>query len=337
MTPFLNAYLNPQTTSLTIENPPSFRSFASTAEAMVQFTVQQVWRSLTSPEPRPLKAIKITLGIPFYCALTAMSVMIVASTALAHFLFLPVMLRKASFALYLQSSLLELLALFPLILTNAMQRPQPSPNSLSSSSPPILFVHGYLHNGTGGLFHAAQLERKAREEGLPLGAFYSIDLPTPFHSIETHAQQVKEKVEDIIRATGQAPILIGHSMGGLVCLKCAESCADEQIKAIITLASPLKGTPLASVGIGKDAEEMRLNSSFVHALQQNDSDAIKARSYHMGSLTDLIVPDFSALPDYSTHFQSLFAYGHTTFLYSQKVNSQIWKIYKNYLPCHPSA
>lgn len=120
---------------------------------------------------------------------------------------------------------------------------------------PILFVHGYLHNSSGGAY------MKARFKHAGLGPFYSINLGNPFtfKTLEEYSQAVQDKVDDIVAKTGcDKVVVIGHSMGGVAAAHAATTSDPEhRIDQLITLGSPLQGTRKAIFGAGKCAKQMQ--------------------------------------------------------------------------------
>jgi triacylglycerol esterase/lipase EstA (alpha/beta hydrolase family) len=147
---------------------------------------------------------------------------------------------------------------------------------------PILLVHGYLHNATAWVYQKQRLA----EEGF--GPIYVLNLKKPFASIVAHAEQLKEKALEIQQETGRSDlILIGHSMGGLVCSWYATQLAPRgKVTDLITIGSPLRGTTLAKVGLGSNAREMERDSLFLYELQKAIQKSRSTRFYHIASMTD---------------------------------------------------
>jgi triacylglycerol lipase len=184
---------------------------------------------------------------------------------------------------------------------------------------PILLIHGYMNHGSVWRFFKKRLEK------LGLGPIYTINLGHPFQSISSYAEKVKAEAELIAKETGRKDlILIGHSMGGLVSLAYGLRLAPPgSITDIITLGSPLLGTPMAWLGLGINAREMRPRSSFLNELQQLIQDNKNIRLYHVATSTDFLVfPIDSALIRHNqcVVFEDI---GHATLLYSKRVTQQI--------------
>ena len=120
----------------------------------------------------------------------------------------------------------------------------------------VVFIHGFLCNrgfwnpwlkrlqGTGHAFVAANLE--------PL-----------FGSIDEYIPAVDAAVRKVTDATGLAPLLVCHSMGGLAARAwLREMKAEARVHHVVTIGTPHGGTWLARFGHGKNGHQMRLSSSW---------------------------------------------------------------------------
>jgi hypothetical protein len=124
------------------------------------------------------------------------------------------------------------------------------------------------------------------------GTVYIVKYRNLFQSIKEHAEDVARVAERIIRDTNKNEIILaGHSMGGLVtgCSVLNNLPPNVDVRLWITIASPLKGDPLAPIGIGDCAKDMNLDSSLIK--QINDPSRLDdIPSLHIYSLVDPIVP-----------------------------------------------
>jgi triacylglycerol lipase len=186
---------------------------------------------------------------------------------------------------------------------------------------PIVLVHGYLSFASTWHAQLQQLE----EAGL--GPIYCVNISS-FQSIEQGALELQKKVQAIQKATGRTDLsLIAHSKGGLVSAYYATQLAPldgTTVTDLITLGSPLAGTPVAELGLGQDAREMTPG----HPLNQRLRDALalcpEIRVSNIASETDEIVPLESALQagDPSRHLL-LKDKGHLGMLFSPKVGKHL--------------
>lgn len=184
---------------------------------------------------------------------------------------------------------------------------------------PILLIHGYLNHGSVWTFFKKRLESSG------LGPIYAIHLGHPFRSMQEYAQKVKVKAEAIAQQTGRKDlILIGHSMGGLVGSLYAISLAPPQtVTDVITIGSPLAGTPMAHIALGPNGREMEPNSPLLQSLQTAIAKNPQIRFHHIATKCDqLVLPGHSA----ALANNNCFIYedmGHASLLYSSRVTFKI--------------
>ncbi|MDB6097276.1 MAG: putative rane protein [Francisellaceae bacterium] len=220
----------------------------------------------------------------------------------------------------MQSFFIEIFCTFLAILLKPFKNwaLKSKPETLSSNYPPILLVHGYLHNQTGWLWFCYKLQKQYK------GPIYTVNLYPWFASLKTQAQRVEEKIK-IIKSEGNFKEinLIGHSMGGLVSSFYAENFVSPiKVSKVFTLGSPLQGTQLAKLGLGTSAKQMTLHHPFVLNLSKQ-MEASTIAYYHIASkLDNLIVPWQNALPPFKRTTQQYFILenkGHLSLLVSKNV------------------
>lgn len=180
---------------------------------------------------------------------------------------------------------------------------------------PILLVHGYVNTAWVWVFIKPRLAKAG------FGPIYSINLGFPFYSIRTYAKRVAEKVKGIENLT-----LIGHSMGGIVsALYALELAPKNTVKDVILIGSPIEGTPLAWIALGKNGREMRPKSPLLKELREKISQNNDIRFYQIAALCDqLVIPGISAgrlVP--LAHRLIIDNLGHTGLLFSSRVVDQI--------------
>lgn len=186
---------------------------------------------------------------------------------------------------------------------------------------PILLVHGYMHSSAAWIYISKRLAKAG------FGPIFSLNLGSPFHSIEEYALMVEQKADIILKQTGYNDfILIGHSMGGVICSYYATALAPKnRVKAVITIGSPLHGTKLGSLGCSPCTKQMCYQSTFSRELIRRIKENQTIPFFHIGSSTDLMIrPPVSAwvtAPLSSCYyFDDL---GHLALLYSPDVSKKI--------------
>jgi pimeloyl-ACP methyl ester carboxylesterase len=120
--------------------------------------------------------------------------------------------------------------------------PDHIPDFLTTSNQQgVVFIHGFFCNRAFWSPWMVRLKAQNR-------TFVSVSLEPIFGSIDDYAPQVEAAVAKVTLATGQAPSLICHSMGGLAARAWLRSnpANDARIKRIITIGTPHFGTALSS-------------------------------------------------------------------------------------------
>ena len=136
----------------------------------------------------------------------------------------------------------------------------------------VVLVHGFQCNRAVWLPWFARLRAGGH-------AYVAVNLEPVFGSIDTYAPLIDAAVQRVADATGRAPVLVCHSMGGLAArawLRAFE--ADARVHRVITLGTPHGGTLLAELGHAHNGQQMRCASPWLVALQASES-AARARLF----------------------------------------------------------
>lgn len=138
-----------------------------------------------------------------------------------------------------------------------------------SGLPPrgVVLVHGFQCNRALWLPWFAPLRAGGH-------AYVAVNLEPPFGSIDNYALLIDAAVQRVTDATGRAPVLVCHSMGGLAARAWLRACeADARVHRVITLGTPHGGTLLAEFGYTENGQQMRRASAWLEALQGRESPA----------------------------------------------------------------
>lgn len=123
----------------------------------------------------------------------------------------------------------------------------------------VVLVHGFFCNRG---FWTPWLRRLQRGKH----AFVAVSLEPVFGSIDDYAPQIEAAVQQVTRATGLAPLLVCHSMGGLAArawLRAMKATkAEARVHQVVTIGTPHRGTWLARFGHGHNGRQMRLQSDW---------------------------------------------------------------------------
>ncbi len=128
----------------------------------------------------------------------------------------------------------------------------------------LVLVHGFVCNR--GLW--TPWLRRLRERGVP---FIAVNLEPVFGSIDQYIAQIDQAVRCLETATGMAPVLVAHSMGGLaVRAWLADVNDDERAHRVITIGTPHHGTYLARFAMSANTRQMRLGSAWLESLSSRE-------------------------------------------------------------------
>ena len=127
----------------------------------------------------------------------------------------------------------------------------------------VVLVHGYMCNR--GIWNGWM--KVLAQQGRP---FMALNLAPVFGEIDPHAAAIEEAITRMTRATGLAPLVVGHSMGGLVLRAwLRQARAPERVHRLVSLGTPHRGTWLAQWGHTRNAKQMRIGSLWLEALVQD--------------------------------------------------------------------
>ena len=149
--------------------------------------------------------------------------------------------------------------------SNAVADFLPARATGASAQAGVVFVHGYVCNR--GLWNP--LMEKLRARGVP---FVAVNLEPVFGSIDNYTPLLAAAVQRVTMATGLAPVLVAHSMGGLACRAWLKTVPDDALpQRIITIGTPHNGTWLARFGSTLNALQMRPGDAWQMALSAAES------------------------------------------------------------------
>lgn len=123
----------------------------------------------------------------------------------------------------------------------------------------VVLVHGFLCNRGFWLPWMRQLQAS----GIP---FAAVNLEPVIGSIDDYAAIIEAGVQQLVRATGQPPLLVCHSMGGLAARAWLGLPQRSPVAGVVTIGSPHHGTWLARFGHGANGRQMRQGSRWLGAL-----------------------------------------------------------------------
>jgi pimeloyl-ACP methyl ester carboxylesterase len=172
------------------------------------------------------------------------------------------------------------------------RRPVPLAHAQTAPRPrPVLLVHGFC--GTKSSW--SMVARTLSARGLTVDA---ITYSTFGTSVEQLADRLVAEVHRISSQTGADKVhLIGHSLGGVVIAQAiADGRLDGLIDTVITLGSPFRGSPWATLlPFGEVARALREGSPLLRRLASAPApDGVRWLAFT--ATLDMIVPGLRAVP-----------------------------------------
>ncbi|WP_346122926.1 triacylglycerol lipase [Micromonospora coerulea] len=139
--------------------------------------------------------------------------------------------------------------------------------SYTSSSNPILFVHGW--NSSASTWDT--MISRFQANGWPSSHLRAFSYNTS-QSNATTAQTVSQEVDKLLAATGATKVdIITHSMGGLSSRYYLKNLASRgKVDRWVSLGGPNHGTSSANTCFSTACVEMRVGSTFLNTLNSGD-------------------------------------------------------------------
>ena len=156
----------------------------------------------------------------------------------------------------------------------------------------VLLVHGFVCNR--GLWNP-WLQR-LQAQGVP---FIAVNLEPVFGSIDDYIGILEQAVRQLEQATGIAPVIVAHSMGGLAVRRWwAEQGDEARVHHALTIGTPHRGTWLARFAMSRNARQMQHISDWLQTLAAREPAARAGRFTCFYSHCDNIVfpPATATLP-----------------------------------------
>ena len=191
------------------------------------------------------------------------------------------------------------------------------PESGVGMDTPLLFVHGFLSNA--GFWLAFKRYFKSRG----FRSLFTINLDPMINDIDDYAEQLAKRVAQVYKLADQKKlILIGQSMGGLVCRAYITKHGDKYVRKVITIGSPHQGTLMAYLLRGRNLYQMRPNSEWLARLNTKENPV--PISTHNSIHDNIIVPQNNARLAGSREY-AMRGLGHLSMAFSREMMNSVLK------------
>ncbi len=152
----------------------------------------------------------------------------------------------------------------------------------------IVFVHGFVCNRG---FWTPWL-RRCRAEGIP---FVAVNLEPVHGSIDGYADALDAAVDRLAAATGHAPVLVCHSMGGLAARAwIRRHGAEGRVANVVTIGTPHQGTWLARFSHLPNGRQMRPGGAWLTGLAAHTGLPASAWTCWYANADNIVFPPATA-------------------------------------------
>jgi triacylglycerol lipase len=188
----------------------------------------------------------------------------------------------------------------------------------------IVLLHGFFCNRAFWTHWIKRLQSEQR-------VFVAVDLEPAFGSIDAYINTIEQAVRQVQQATGQAPILVGHSMGGLAArawlvTNAAKGASAIAVHRVITLGSPHHGTWLARFSHTLNGAQMQSGSGWLKMLEESEKKLQTVRFTCFFSNCDNIVFPVSSAKLEGADNQLVLERGHIDMVHDSKVIDACWAL-----------
>jgi triacylglycerol lipase len=191
-------------------------------------------------------------------------------------------------------------------------------NLLTSAQRGVVFIHGFMCNRAFWTPWMVQLRRQNR-------AFASVSLEPIFGSIDSYPALIDAAVIKVTQATGQPPVVICHSMGGLAARAWlrVNPANEARIQRVITIGTPHFGTLLAKKQPFSlpftNTQQMQRFSAWIGKLSRDEPPKryTKFTCWH-SNCDNIVVPTSTALLPGADN-RLVTAQGHVSMAFDAKV------------------
>lgn len=182
--------------------------------------------------------------------------------------------------------------------------PFAGPQPTAPVTTPVVLVHGYLGTAAGW----GPLVRRLHADGFV--NIFTLGYDSLSAGVPQLAVELAEQVATIMRGVHRPGVhLVGYSLGGLVVRYAVQRLELDRItRTVATIATPHRGSPLAWLGPGPAAAQLRPGSALLRELPPLEAThRVRWAVIHAGA--DLVVP-----PPQPTEGRCLPGYGHHSIL-----------------------
>jgi len=187
--------------------------------------------------------------------------------------------------------------------------------------PPAILVHGLYHNSSAWILYRPWLRR---------AGFRNVFVVN-YNSFRCSFHDILERLDSLARDVagrfeGKPIVMIGHSLGGLVCRAYSERCNEVPLGAVVTIGTPHHGSKLAVLGIGRLAQSLAYRGPLIEKLEYQGSHREIPRLALYSVMDNMVLPNEALKPSSPEWtIQEASPLSHVALLYHRKTAQSITK------------
>ena len=177
----------------------------------------------------------------------------------------------------------------------------------------VVLIHGIYHNPSAWAYYRWRLKRKGYSR---IHAFSYSSWNTTFWDIYEKFDTWMKRVER--DCSGEDMVMVGHSLGGLLAKTYAgkrDESSSSEIRRVITLGSPFKGSKMVVLGIGALADSLGYQGPLVRELEKYQPSTQLPCVAFYSPVDNMVLPTESMIPPAGWKQEQTVPMGHVAALY----------------------
>ena len=195
----------------------------------------------------------------------------------------------------------------------------------NSAFPPVVLIHGLYHNASAWLLFRLRLKRAG------LKRIHVVSYSSRRYSFREIEEQLARRLAEIGTLERNEPVLlVGHSLGGLLAKAYAarkDSFPGPDVKGLITLGTPFKGSKMAVFAPGKLAQSILCGSDLIKELGTTEVPPHTACAALYSPVDSIVLPpeSLTAVPENWIREKTA-PISHVAYLYDKPTFDQALKL-----------
>ena len=195
----------------------------------------------------------------------------------------------------------------------------------NSTFPPVVLIHGLYHNPSAWLLFRFRLRRAG------LDRIHVVSYNSRRYSFKEIEEQVARRLVEIGSSErNESVLLVGHSLGGLLAKAYAAKkggFTGPDVKGIITLGTPFKGTKMAVFALGELGQSLSPGSDLIKELEAMEVPSHTACAALYSPVDNMVLPheSLAAVPENWIQ-EKMVPISHVACLYDKPTFNQVLRL-----------